>query len=385
MKNITLLLLCLVLFQCKNEKKEPIGKDTISTALPMCHQGIPGEEAIQKKWMEEINEIKPDVKMAKETNGMVFIPEGTYTRGATEYPAERNQTEGSLPRKDEYPLNKINIPSFYMDAHEVTNREFEKFVKATGWITIAERPIDIKEIAKQMPPGTPLPDPETLKPGSLVFKEVSPEENHFSEWWTFTTGANWKHPQGPGSMYKADHPVVHVSWYDAMAYCKWSGKRLPTESEWEYAGRGGRESVLYAWGNSAPGKEKSQGNYWQGVFPNKNTGEDGYLKTSPVGTFKPNEYGLYDMSGNVWEWCNDWYHWYAYTCDSQSELLENPMGPSNSFDPSFPNTAQKTMRGGSFLCNDSYCAGYRVAARMKSSPDTGSEHTGFRCVKSGDY
>lgn len=174
MKNITLLFLCFALFQCKSENKDSIGKDTESTALPMCHQGISGEEAIQKKWMEEINEIKPEVKMARETNGMVIIPEGTYTRGATEYPAERNQTEGSLPRKDEYPLNKINIPSFYMDAHEVTNREFEKFVKATGWITIAERPIDINEIAKQMPPGTPLPDPETLKPGSLVFKEVSP-------------------------------------------------------------------------------------------------------------------------------------------------------------------------------------------------------------------
>lgn len=382
MKNIGLLFLCFAFLNCKNENKSSFQKDITSNDLPMCHQGIMGEDAIQNKWMEEIKNIKPDLIKAKESNGMVLIPGGTFIRGATEYPTDRNQTQGSLPRKDEYPLNKIRISSFYMDKYEVTNKEFEKFVKATGWITIAERPIDIAEIAKQMPPGTPLPDPSTLKPGSLVFREVAPQENHFSEWWTFIPGANWKHPQGPGTNFKPDHPVVHISWYDAIAYCRWSGKRLPSESEWEYAGRGGRVEALYAWGNSAPGEDKLQGNYWQGTFPNKNTGDDGYIKTSPAGSFKPNEFGLFDMSGNVWEWCNDWYHWYAYTCDLENNTIENPSGPSNSFDPSFPNTAQKTMRGGSFLCNDSYCAGYRMAARMKSSPDTGSEHTGFRCVKS---
>lgn len=382
MKNIVITFLCFALVHCKNVKKESLEKDLNSAELPMCHQGIKGDEAIQKTWMLEIKHIKADPNRIGETTGMVKIPGGTYQRGATEYPADRNQSEGSLPRKDEYPLHKVSIPPFYMDVYEVTNKEFEKFVKATGWITIAERPIDIEEIAKQMPPGTPMPDPSTLKPGSLVFREVSPQENHFSAWWNFTPGANWKHPQGPESSYKPDHPVVHVSWYDAMAYCKWSGKRLPTESEWEFAGRGGNESALYAWGNSAPGQEKLQGNYWQGTFPATNTGEDGYQKTSPVGVFKPNAYGLYDMSGNVWEWCDDWYHWYAYTCSSSGEMLENPGGPAFSFDPSFPNTAQKSMRGGSFLCNDTYCAGYRVAARMKSSPDTGSEHTGFRCVKS---
>lgn len=381
MKNSFLVIICFFLFFCNNEKKETQKKDLISSDLPMCYQGVSGEEAIQKSWMQEINKIKSYLNRSDENKGMVLIPEGTFIRGATEYPEDWNKTQGSLPRKDEYPLNKITLPSFYMDRYEVTNREFEKFIEATGWVTIAERPIDITELAKQLPPGTPLPDPETLKPGSLVFREVLPQENHFSEWWTFMPGANWRHPQGPESNFQPDHPVVHVSWYDAMAYCKWSGKRLPTETEWEYAARGGREDVLYAWGNSAPGKHNLQGNYWQGTFPNKNTGEDGYLKTSPAGSFKPNEYGLFDMSGNVWEWCNDWYHWYAYTCDLENKTLENPVGPTNSFDPSFPNTAQKTMRGGSFLCNDSYCAGYRVAARMKSSPDTGSEHTGFRCVK----
>jgi formylglycine-generating enzyme required for sulfatase activity len=382
MKIIITALLSFSLFHCQKEKKTALEKDVNLAVLPMCHQGIKGETAIQENWLREIYRMQTENDKKNTTSGMVKIPGGIYQKGATEYPADRNQSEGSLPRKDEYPIHNVKISSFYMDIYEVTNKDFEKFVNATGWITIAERPIDIEEIAKQLPPGTPLPDPSALLPGSLVFKEVSPVDNHFSEWWHFTAGANWKHPQGPGSDYKPNHPVVHVSWYDAIAYCKWSGKRLPTESEWEYAARGRDASALYAWGNSAPGQEKLQGNYWQGTFPAKNTGDDGYLKTSPVGTYKSNAYGLFDMSGNVWEWCNDWYHWYAYTCDASGELLENPAGPSFSFDPSFPNTAQKTMRGGSFLCNDSYCAGYRVAARMKSSPDTGAEHTGFRCAKS---
>jgi formylglycine-generating enzyme required for sulfatase activity len=371
-----------ILFRCGDVNNPKALSEDLSSKLPMCHQGISGEEAIQKSWLEELNNLKPDSGKAGSHRGMVFVPEGSYFRGATEIPNDRNPEPGSLPRKDEYPVQKVKIPAFYIDSYEVTNKEFDAFVRATGWITIAERPIDAVEIAGQLPPGTPLPDPESLKPGSLVFREVIPQEHHFSEWWTFVQGANWRHPQGPGSHFLADHPVVHVSWYDAMAFCTWSGKRLPSESEWEYAGRGGRTEALYAWGNSAPGAEKSQGNYWQGSFPENNTGEDGFLKTSPVGSFRPNEFGLYDMSGNVWEWCNDWYHWYAYACDLERLVTENPTGPTKSFDPSFPNTAQKTMRGGSFLCNDSYCAGYRLAARMKSSPDTGSEHAGFRCAKS---
>jgi formylglycine-generating enzyme required for sulfatase activity len=218
-----------------------------------------------------------------------------------------------------------------------------------------------------------------LVAASLVFKETEgPVDLHnYNEWWAWVAGADWKHPQGPGSNIKGkdDHPVVHISWYDAIAYCKWSGKRLPTEAEWEWAARGGLKNHIYPWGNESLTSGKSKTNSWDGSFPWQNKKNDGYIRTAPVRKFPANGYGLFDIAGNVWEWCNDWYDAKYY---SQPNTAAD--GPRESHDPEDPFTPKKVMRGGSFLCNDSYCSGYRVARRMKSSPDTGLEHAGFRCV-----
>ncbi len=234
----------------------------------------------------------------------------------------------------------------------------------------------------QLPPGTPEPDPELLKPGSLVFKmpEAGSQYYGVGDWWSFVIGASWQHPEGPDSDLEGreNFPVVHISWYDAMAYARWSGKRLPTEAEWEFAARGNRQKEIYPWGNEHIDTGKTKANYWQGNFPTENKNLDGYVLQGPVAAFEANDYGLYDMAGNVWEWCLDWYHASYY---SQENVADNPTGPAISYDAQQPHTQQRVMRGGSFLCNDSYCSGYRVAARMKSSPDTGLAHTGFRCVR----
>jgi formylglycine-generating enzyme required for sulfatase activity len=294
------------------------------------------------------------------TNDMVWIPDGTFWMGS----------EDGLP--DEKPVHQVTLGGFWMDKTEVTNEQFEHFVRATGYVTLAERKPDPKDF-----PGAP---PENLVPGSVAFSpppgEV-PLENHYA-WWRYIPGANWRQPEGLGSNIKSreKHPVVHVCWEDAMAYAKWEGKRLPTEAEWEYAARGGLDRQPFVWGkDQAPGG-KWLANIWQGRFPNENTLADGFRGTAQVGAFPPNGFGLHDIAGNVWEWCLDWYR-PDYYANSPGK---NPPGPSDSFDPNEPGLAKKVMRGGSFLCSDLYCTGYRPSARMKSSPDTGLSHTGFRCV-----
>jgi len=306
-------------------------------------------------------------------DGMVKIPGGEFLMGASD-------NEG---RADESPQHKVKINPFWMDATEVTNAQFEKFVKATGYITTAEIKPDWEELKKQLPPGTPKPDESLLVPASLVFTPTATAVplDDVAQWWKWIKGASWKHPRGPESNIKGkeNYPVVHISWDDANAYAKWAGKRLPTEAEWEFAARGGLVGKKYFWGNDAPDQGKSKANIWQGKFPYLNTATDKFIGAAPVKSFAPNGYGLYDMAGNVWEWCSDWYTPDYYEQISNN-IAENPKGPSKSYDPMEPNTPKRVVRGGSFLCNASYCKGYRVTARMKSSPDTGLEHTGFRCV-----
>jgi len=306
--------------------------------------------------------------------GMVLIPGGVFEMGA----------DNDQASPDEYPKHKVQVSPFYMDITEVTNAQFRKFVEATGYVTTAERAPDWEEVKKSLPPGTPKPPDSVLVPASLVFKpsDGPVDLNDYSQWWTWKKGANWRQPEGPGSSIegKDDYPVVHISWEDAQAYCKWAGKRLPTEAEWEFAARGGLINNIYPWGNEHVNQGKPKANTWEGKFPYLNEQKDGYVKLAPVKSYPPNGYGLYDMAGNVWEWCSDLYH-YDYYKQLEGKLTVDPKGPDSSYDPQEPYTLKRSLRGGSFLCNDSYCSGYRVARRMKSSPDTGLEHTGFRCVK----
>jgi formylglycine-generating enzyme len=308
------------------------------------------------------------------TKGMVLIKGGEFDMGG--------DNEQASP--DEYPKHKVKVSSFFMDITEVTNAQFKKFVDATGYITTAEKKPDWEELKKTLPPNSVKPPDSVLVAASLVFKssEGPVSLNDYSQWWSWVKNANWQHPQGPESTIigKENLPVVHVSWDDAMAYCKWAGKRLPTEAEWEYAARGTLVNNIYPWGNEHVNKGKSKANSWEGKFPYLNEKKDGFEKLAPVKSYIPNGYGLYDMAGNVWEWCSDWYR-NDYYKELMNKTSVNPQGPDKSFDPDEPYTVKRSLRGGSFLCNDAYCSGYRVARRMKSTPDTGLEHTGFRCVR----
>jgi formylglycine-generating enzyme required for sulfatase activity len=309
--------------------------------------------------------------------GMVWVPGGEFTMG----------TDSDLGWPDEKPAHRVKVDGFWMDSTEVSNAQFRQFVEATGYVTTAEKPVDAEAILRQLPPGTPAPPKENLAPGSLVFTPTTGavKLNDFSQWWKWTPGACWKHPEGPGNSTegKDDHPVVHVSWDDAVAYARWAGKRLPTEAEWEYAARGGLDKKPYVWGDEKPGAGgKWQCNIWQGEFPFKNAALDGFERTAPVKSYPPNGYGLHDMAGNVWEWCADWYDRGLYRRRAGQGLVVNPAGPEKSSNPARPFTPERVQRGGSFLCNDAYCTRYRPSARHGCSPDTGMSHVGFRCVQS---
>ena len=323
---------------------------------------------------------KPDF-----ADDMVWIPSGEFTMGAEVADFMRQWPYGARSRSDERPLRRIKLDGFWMSITPVTNKDFSEFIEATGYVTTAEKPVDIDEIMKGLPPGTKSPSPEALVPASMVF--TSPDYpvklNNVLTWWRWQKDANWRQPEGPGSSVenRMDHPVVQVSFYDVQAYAKWKGLELPTEAQWEYAARGGHDQRMFTWGDTPINPDNPEINIWQGSFPNNNTLEDGYEGTSPVTAFAPNDYGLYDMSGNVWEWVADWYHDRAYSIHMSDEPIVNPIGPSTSYDPDEPYLAKRVIRGGSFLCNDSYCSGYRPGARMKTSPDTSANHTGFRLVK----
>ena len=309
-------------------------------------------------------------------DGMVFIKGGEFMMGG----------DGEQANQDELPKHKVVVSSFWMDETEVTNDQFKRFVDDTGYVTTAEKSIDWEDIKKVVPPGTPKPHDSLLAPSSLVFFETKTENlSDFTQWWKLKRNANWRQPFGENSSIdgKGNHPVVHISWDDAQAYCEWAGKRLPTEAEFEYASRGGVENTLYSWGNEPVDQGNLKANVWEGKFPTNNKIKDEYYYTAPVKSFKPNKYGLYDIAGNVWEWCFDWYH-YNYYKMLENQVSDNPQGPTNSFDPMEPYSPKKVIRGGSFLCNDSYCSGFRNSMRMKSTGDSSSLHTGFRTVMDTD-
>ncbi len=316
----------------------------------------------------KINEVLNDFTK----DGMVLIPGGTLNMGGDNAQADAN----------EYPKHQVMVDDFWMDQTEVTNRQFKTFVEETNYVTVAERPILWEEIKKDLPPGTPRPPDSLLQPGALVFVPTSQPVslNNPALWWHWTIGANWRHPEGlsSGIESKMEHPVVQVAWEDAMAYAKWAGKRLPTEVEWEWASRGGLRDEIYPWGNEDVNTGKPKANFWQGMFPYENKLNDGHFSTSPVKSYSPNGYGLYDMAGNVWEWCYDWFDYNYYK--DKTARKSNTQGPEKGYNPHMPYQQEKIIRGGSFLCNDDYCSGYRNSRRMGSSMDTGLNHTGFRCV-----
>jgi formylglycine-generating enzyme len=300
--------------------------------------------------------------------GMVWVPGGTFWMGCEDC---------GMP--DALPVHLVSVDGFWMDRAPVTNAEFQRFVAATGYVTVSERPLNPKDY-----PGVPR---EKLVPGSAVFTPTStpvPLDNPL-QWWRYTPGANWSHPAGPDSSLRdrADHPVVHVAFEDVMAYAKWIDKRLPTEAEFGFAARGGLDRNRYPWGNDMMPAGKPVANTWQGRFPARDRGDDGYLGTSPVMAFPPNRFGLYDMGGNVWQWCADWYRPDTYARRAKAgAATPNPQGPDDSFDPDEPGAAKRALRGGSYLCTDQYCAKYLVGSRGKSEITSATSNLGFRLVRS---
>jgi formylglycine-generating enzyme required for sulfatase activity len=297
---------------------------------------------------------------------MTWIPAGEFSMGSDEPMFE-----------DARPIHRVRLHGYWMDKTEVTNEQFAAFVKATGYVTIAE----------QRPRAEDFPDapPENLVAGSVVFSppdQPVPLNDHM-QWWSYIPGANWRHPEGPTSDIKGKekHPVVQVAYPDALAFAKWADKRLPTEAEFEWAARGGLDRQKYPWGDEFKAGGKFHANSFQGHFPDKNTVEDGFERTAPAGSFEPNGFGLYDMAGNVWEWCLDWYRADYYATLDKTGTAENPQGPKDSLDPAEPGVAKRVHKGGSFLCTDQYCSRYMPGGRGKGEPDTGTNHLGFRLVR----
>jgi sulfatase modifying factor 1 len=309
--------------------------------------------------------------------GMVWIPGGEFSMGAVDPLGQDANVVGMQATTDSRPIHRVYVDGFWMDATEVTNGEFEKFVKAKDYVTIAERTPRAEDY-----PGAP---PENLVAGSVVFSppdHAVPLDTHF-RWWTYIPGADWRHPDGPGSDLKGreQHPVLHVAYEDVEAYAKWAGKRVPTEAEWEFAARGGLAGQVYPWGNAFMKDGKWMANTHQGHFPNEDTRADSFHGVAPVAQYPPNAYGLYDVAGNVWEWTSDWYRDDYYAELEKSGVARNPQGPAESLDRSEPGVAKRVHRGGSFLCTEQYCSRYMVGTRGKGDLATGTNHLGFRLVK----
>ena len=329
-----------------------LAKDTLVESAPRA-LNTPDANAIDPA--KQISQ--PDSQPLLEN--MVQIPEGWFTMGQEEF-------------SDALPKRRIWVDCFWMDATEVTNEQFARFVDQTGYVTLAERPID--------PVQFPNLKASQLEPGSIVFtpSEGPVSLDNHTQWWQWVKGASWKHPEGPKSSIEGRerHPVLQVAWADAVAYATWAGKLLPTEAQWERAARGGFDQKEFCWGDDKPGTPRWQANIWQGSFPDSNSRADGYVAAAPVGSFPSNAYGLFDMSGNVWEWCADWYRPDAYFLKE----LRNPKGPDSSHDPAEPGTPKRVQRGGSYLCSDVYCRRYVPGGRGKQDVESATNHVGFRCV-----
>jgi formylglycine-generating enzyme required for sulfatase activity len=309
--------------------------------------------------------------------GMVWIPGGEFSMGCTDPTLCVDGGHETMP--DARPIHRVYVDGFWIDKTDVTNEQFARFVKATGYVTIAEQTPKAEDF-----PGAP---PENLVAGSTVFTPTDHPVplDDLLRWWRYVHGANWRHPAGPQSNIQGreKYPVVQVAYADAVAYAKWAGKRLPTEAEWEFAARGGLSGKVYAWGDEFHPGGKFMANTFQGQFPAIDSGEDGFAGIAPVAQFPPNGYGLFDMSGNVWQWCSDWYRpdYYA-TLSAAGGVARNPQGPATPFDPAEPKQKKRVHRGGSFLCTDQYCTRYMVGTRGKGEESTASNHVGFRCVLS---
>lgn len=315
---------------------------------------------------------------------MAWIPGGVFLMGS----------DHRLARFDERPAHAVRVRGFWMDVTHVTNDQFAAFVRATGYVTTAERKPDWETIRVQLPAGIARPPDDALVPGAMVFvgTRAPVRLDDYSQWWRYVPGADWRHPQGPRSSIegKGDHPVVQVSHEDALAYARWTGKRLPTEAEWEFAARGGLEQATYAWGDELAPRGEREANYWdtrERPFPVVRPEAGGVAGTTPVRTFPANGYGLHDMTGNAWQWVADWYRADAFALQARDArgTVADPRGPADSFDPSDagvpPGAPKRVIRGGSFLCNPDYCMSYRPSARRGSDPSSPMSHLGFRLVR----
>jgi formylglycine-generating enzyme required for sulfatase activity len=312
--------------------------------------------------------------------GMVWIPGGEFSMGCDD--PRGKPFGGHDAMTDARPIHRVRVDGFWMDAREVTNDQFAEFVAATGYVTVAERPPRAEDFPGALP--------ENLVAGSIVFApppEPVPLRDATGmahlQWWAYVPGACWRHPEGPDSDLagRGDHPVVHVAFDDAVAYAAWAGKRLPTEAEWECAARGGLAGAMYPWGDAFRPDGTWMANTWQGRFPVEDSAADGFRGVAPVGRYPANGYGLFDMAGNVWEWCSDWYRPDTYAEDHRDGVAVDPRGPDSSFDPAEPGQAKRVQRGGSFLCCDGYCARYVVGTRGKGEASSATNHIGFRCVR----
>ena len=351
-----------------------------------------GSYFIWSNYFSKSQKSIPEIRLGDGVNspkGMAWIPGGEFLMGSDHKKAQAN----------EKPTHKVKVSGFWMDITHVTNDQFAQFVKETNYKTTAEQIPDWETIRVQLPPGTPKPPASVFVAGAMVFvgTKARVNLNDYSQWWAYIPGANWRHPAGPQSNIdgKGNHPVVQVSYEDALAYAKWVGKRLPTEAEWEFAARGGLNQATYVWGDQLEQEGKLPANIWDVkkqafpvVSPVISPKAGGAVGTSSVGTFPQNGYGLFDMTGNAWQWVADWYradYFAIQVKDFGNNVINNPQGPTSSYDPDDygvpANAPKRVIRGGSFLCNEDYCQSYRPSARRGADPYSPMSHLGYRLVK----